>query len=104
MRNKYKNIPVDVNHCMTIKKTSPPKELTLEEFKNKEQGIIWLDNKTGELIFKSKNMKEEFDETKENDKEYLKEYYQSKIDYWEDKPNSELIVKKYKKALKKLNK
>lgn len=26
-------------------------------------------------------MKEEFDKTKENDKEYLKEYYQSKIDY-----------------------
>lgn len=49
-------------------------------------------------------MKEEFDETKENDKEYLKEYYQSKIDYWKDKPNSELIVKNYKKGLKKLNK
>lgn len=49
-------------------------------------------------------MKEEFDETKENDKEYLKEYYQSRIDYWKDKPNSDAIVKNYKKGLKKLNK
>lgn len=49
-------------------------------------------------------MNMEFDETKENDKDYLKEYYQSKIDYWKDKPNSELIVKRYKKALIRLNK
>lgn len=45
-------------------------------------------------------MKEDFDSTKENDKKY----YQSRIDYWKDKPNSDVIVKKYEKGLKKLNK
>jgi len=33
-----------------------PKELTLEEFRNKKQGIVWMDNETGKLIFKDEKI------------------------------------------------
>ena len=54
LKSKYTDNAVNPNYYTTIKVegTSEPKELTLEEFRNKEQGIVWMDNETGKLIFK----------------------------------------------------
>jgi hypothetical protein len=54
LKSKYSDNQVNPNYYSTIKVegTSVPKELTLEEFRNKEQGIVWMDNETGKLIFK----------------------------------------------------
>ena len=54
LKSKYTDNPVNPNYYSTIKVegTLEPKELTLEEFRNKEQGIVWMDNETGKLIFK----------------------------------------------------
>jgi len=54
LKNKYVDNPINPNYYSTIKVegTSEPKELTLEEFRNKVQGIVWMDNETGKLIFK----------------------------------------------------
>ena len=54
LKNKYVDNQVNPNYYSTIKVegTSEQKELTLEEFRNKEQGIVWIDNETGKLIFK----------------------------------------------------
>ena len=45
----------------------------------------------------------EFDISRENDKEYLIEYYQSRIKRWNGNPDGVEIVDRYKKAIKKLN-
>ena len=54
LKSKYSDNPVNLNYYSTInvEGTSEPKELTLEEFRDKEQGIVWMDNETGKLIFK----------------------------------------------------
>jgi hypothetical protein len=55
LKNKYCHKPVK-NHyysIIKIKEDSEIKELTLEEFRNKEAGMVWMDNKTGKLMFKN---------------------------------------------------
>ena len=53
LKSKYVKNSVNQDYYSTIKieGSSESKELTLEEFRNKEQGIVWMDNK-GKLIFK----------------------------------------------------
>lgn len=54
---KYKNKEVNPKYYGTIKvegTATEPEELTEEEFKEGKQGIVWMDNKTGNLIFKNK--------------------------------------------------
>jgi hypothetical protein len=56
LKSKYVKNSVNQDYYSTIKiegssESSESKELTLEEFRNKEQGIVWMDNK-GKLIFK----------------------------------------------------
>jgi len=54
IKTRYANKMVDDKYYQTIevKGTTEPKELTEEEFKNGEQGIVFMDNKTGKLVFK----------------------------------------------------
>ena len=44
----------------------------------------------------------EFDEKRQNDPKYLKQYYQSRIDHWKDIPKGEKVVKHYQKSIKNL--
>jgi hypothetical protein len=50
--------------------SNPPKELTKEEFLNREAGMVWFDNSTGKLIFK----KTEQEILKERAKERLNNF------------------------------
>lgn len=45
----------------------------------------------------------EFDISRENDKEYLKQYYQSRIKRWSGNPKGNKVVARYQKAIKSLN-
>lgn len=52
---RYGKKTINPKYYSTIKvegTADAPKELTEEEFKRGEQGIVWLDNKTGNLVFK----------------------------------------------------
>ena len=55
-KTQYSDKQVDPKYYATIKvsgtSTEPTKELTYEEFKNGEQGIVWMDEKTGKITFK----------------------------------------------------
>lgn len=44
----------------------------------------------------------EFDESKQGDRKYLIQYYQSVIDRWNGKPNSKKIIQHFKKVIKQL--
>lgn len=56
--NEYHMKPVNPDYYEEIKLTltgdpdAPAKELTREEFQRGEPGIVWMDNETGNLIFK----------------------------------------------------
>jgi hypothetical protein len=55
LRKMFMGKEVDPKYYETIKiegTATEPKELTEEEFKQGKQGIVWMDNKTGKLVFK----------------------------------------------------
>jgi len=57
MKKRYKNKEVDPRYYETIKingNATEMKELTEEEFKQGKHGLVWMDNKTGKLVFKKK--------------------------------------------------
>ena len=43
-----------------------------------------------------------FDETKENDVNYMICWYNHRVDVWKNKPNSDKIVNHYKRSIDKL--
>jgi len=54
VKKRKKTVNSKYYQTIEVKGTTEPKELTEEEFKRGEQGIVWMDNKTGKLVFKNK--------------------------------------------------
>ncbi len=55
LKNAYSNKPVNPNYYKTIAINGggeKVKELTEQEWRDGEQGIVWFDNKSGKLVFK----------------------------------------------------
>jgi len=54
IKTRYANKMVDGRYYQSIKVegTAEPKVLTEEEFRNGEQGIVYMDQKTGKIVFK----------------------------------------------------